>query len=93
MLAQLYEDFDIEHLSMRDMLQTKKEDPSYLHAEFVRFCFDEGVECPSQLKVDLLGQHIEVCARAGRKGFLIEGFPNSTSELDIFEANVGSVGR
>lgn len=87
-LRRLCESLCVEHISMRETLQSKGEDSSYFHAEFVKNCFRQNIDVPSDLKASLLGQIMDACTASGAKGFLIDGFPTSMQELNKFKANV-----
>ena len=76
--------FDIEHITLDDVLREKSEDQSYPHAEFLRGSLKAEVDLPISLIIDSLEKKIS----EGTRWTVVSGFPNSMEQLLEFQRKV-----
>ena len=87
--ALLCQKFGFQHVSVEDVLREKSNDPTYLHAEFLKDCLKEKVDAPRELIINLLERKINEGLQEGKKWSLVHGFPESIQDLLEFEEKVG----
>lgn len=89
--ALLCQKFGFQHISLDDVLREKSDDPTYLHAKFLKDCLEEKVDVPRELKVSLLEKKINKGVEDGKKWSLVHGFPECIQELLEFEEKVDNM--
>ena len=77
----------LQCLSLEGALRERSEDPTFLHAEYLKHCLEEGLPVPIDLVVNILDRKIEEGARQDR-WTLICGFPTNVESLIEFERKV-----
>ena len=70
------------------MLREKADDPTYLHAKFVRDCLEEEVNVPTQLAISLLEWKINKGILEEKRWSLLDGFPESIDQILEFKEKV-----
>lgn len=85
--AKLVEDFNLEHISVGDLLRNEKDDPDSVFGEFLQESMQNSVIVPPSLTTMLLKDKIQEIQSRGNN-VLIDGFPRSIEQAKAFEAEV-----
>ena len=83
--TRIKEEFGYVHLSAGDLLRAEKNSGSET-AEMINTYIVEGKIVPAKVTVELLKKAME---KSGKKKFLIDGFPRSKENLDVFYEVMG----
>ena len=73
---------NLQHIVLRKVLREKSEDRANPYADFIKGCLDAEVDVPIELKIDLL--ELEITKRGSKKLSLVDGFPETLSEISEF---------
>ena len=68
-------------------MREESEDPTYVHANFVKECLAANIDIPRHLVVSLLDRKVDE-AEKEKKWSVVYGFPESLDYLDEFEEKV-----
>ncbi|KAF2112822.1 UMP-CMP kinase-like protein [Lophiotrema nucula] len=90
--ARLVTDYGFKHLSAGDLLREEQDRPGSEFGEMIKSYIKEGTIVPMEVTVQLLENamqaSIEKEGNAGRKMFLIDGFPRKLDQAHAFERSV-----
>ncbi|KAK3360964.1 adenylate kinase-domain-containing protein [Lasiosphaeria ovina] len=88
MLAQT---FDIEHVSIGDLLRLERNSPGSKYGQIIRDNIAAGRLGAKEMTVDILGDHMKRSTAQGTRAFLIDGFPRDKDRCEYFEQLMGPI--
>ncbi|MCJ1379039.1 HD domain-containing protein 2 [Xylographa soralifera] len=84
----LSQTFNLQHISLDDVLRETSNDQRFPYAKFLKSCLAENVKVPTELAITLLERKINEGIEAGKEWSIVHGFPESMRELQEFEEKV-----
>ena len=87
--ARIVKEFGFEHLSTGDLLRAEQSRPDSDLAPLIAACIAQGQLVPVELIVRLLDRAIERALAAGRRFFLVDGFPRAVDQKASWDFIVG----
>src|SRR3954447_9308001 len=85
----LTEDFGLPYLATGDMMRAKRSEDSELGRKIARI-ISEGGLVDDEIVCSVVLERIEA---EGDDGFLLDGFPRTTSQADTLDASLERLGR
>ena len=79
---------DVDHICMGDILRAEIDKLDSPWAEQIQYQMREGGLVRSDLSMRLLHSYIFAATMAGRKKFLLDGFPRNIDQAVLYEKNV-----
>ncbi|KAJ7564418.1 hypothetical protein O6H91_02G016800 [Diphasiastrum complanatum] len=78
----------IPHIAMGDLIRQELTKPS-LASKKLLSAMSQGQLLPDDVVLGLLSRRLEMGASNGEKGFILDGFPRTTSQAEILEQAIG----
>ena len=86
--CRLARELDVIHVSVGDLLRAERRESSVL-GDLIESHMREGTIVPSDITIRLLKAHVVMKVEEGSKHFLVDGFPRTMEQTQLFENNVG----
>ena len=86
--SRLVERMQFVHVGAGDLLRDEQNRPGSQYGELIKHHIKEGLIVPQEVTVALLRRAIEEHYRAGRRKFLVDGFPRKMDQAFTFEKTV-----
>ena len=86
--TRLAKDLDLVHVSVGDLLRTLAEEPSAQNNVHIHAAMSNGSLVSPAYVQNALGGYLDQLVLNGRTRFLIDGFPRSEQQAQIFEDQV-----
>lgn len=82
---------NLPHISVNKILHEKANDQYYLHSEVIQDCFDQILDVPVSLVVELLETEIRQRIGEGKQWMLVSGFPKDAEHIAEFDRKVCAI--
>ncbi|AGO11417.1 AaceriACR170Cp [[Ashbya] aceris (nom. inval.)] len=86
--SRLVERMQFVHVGAGDLLRDEQNRPGSQYGELIKHHIKEGLIVPQEVTVALLRRAIEEHYRAGKRKFLVDGFPRKMDQAITFEKSV-----
>lgn len=77
-------------MSVGDLLRTEASKVLEKHGIDVLICMREGKLAPKEIVQEVLENELRLSIGAGKTRILLDGFPRSMEQMDMFEARVSA---